>query len=155
MEGEALVEGAGAVKRDPSKLWAWRRRSKPLKSTPFERRSKGLSKCSQLSRSPLARVGRRKKREKRQKLVEGPLCERVRRMPCCVCGKPGPSHAHHVTGGTLRRDYLPDGTPNVVPLCAGPDGHHTGNQGVHTLGPETFRARFGVDLSAIAAEIGR
>lgn len=135
------------IKRSsPEKLREWKRTARPLKRSGIRR------KPSQLSRSPLARVGKRKAREKRQKLVEGPLCERVRKMPCCVCGKPGPSHAHHVSGGTLRRDYLPDGTGNVTPLCF---DHHTGSAGVHTLGPETFRARFGVDLSAIAAELGR
>jgi hypothetical protein len=101
-------------------------------------------------KTPVNPVGRRKLREQREKLVDGPLCDKVKAMPCCVCGV-RPVDPHHVSGGTLRRDYLPDGTGNVVPLCR---KHHTGDEGVHTLGRETFAATFGIDLGKIAKELG-
>lgn len=39
---------------------------------------------------------------------------RVRRLPCCMCGMPGPSEAHHSTGaglGTKANDT------DTMPLC--------------------------------------
>lgn len=48
---------------------------------------------------------------------------RVKACPCIICGKPGPSEAHHVTGGGLPRDDL-----RTIPLCqqchTGPNGYH-------------------------------
>jgi hypothetical protein len=104
-----------------------------------------------MKRSRLAKFGRRKAREQNQGKRYGELADRVRAMPCCICGKPGPSHPHHVlTKGSGRKDRLPDGSSNLAPLCF---NHHTGDEGVHTLGPETFARRFGVDLVSLAKEL--
>lgn len=42
--------------------------------------------------------------------------EFVRSLPCCACGKPGPSHAHHETGaGRGKGQKAPDN--RTIPLC--------------------------------------
>lgn len=47
----------------------------------------------------------------------------VKCLPCIICGKPGPSEAHHVEGDKMPRDDL-----RTIPLCppchTGPDGYH-------------------------------
>lgn len=126
-----------------------------MRRSPLKRSAKRLKRTALPHGNPpgrkarLAPIGKRKKREKRAGLVDGPLCEKATAMPCCVCGA-RPVDPHHVSGGTLRRDYLPDGTPNVAPLCR---KHHTGEEGVHTLGPVTFAREHGIDLTAIAKEL--
>jgi hypothetical protein len=48
---------------------------------------------------------------------------RVKLLPCVVCHQPGPSDAHHCTGGGMARDDF-----KVLPLCfdchRGPEGYH-------------------------------
>lgn len=46
---------------------------------------------------------------------------KVRKLPCCSCGRPGPSHAHHQHGepGTLKGMGLKAPDETAVPLCAG------------------------------------
>jgi hypothetical protein len=48
---------------------------------------------------------------------------RVKLLSCVICGKPGPSDAHHVTGDKKLRDDF-----RVIPLCfdchRGPNGYH-------------------------------
>ena len=69
-------------------------------------------------------------------------------LPCCVCGNTdGTVIYHHVEAGGMGSkcsDRL------TVPLC---HNHHTGDEGVHTLGKKTFAARFGIDLKAEAMRL--
>jgi hypothetical protein len=48
---------------------------------------------------------------------------RVKELDCVACGAPGPSQAHHCTGGGMRRDDF-----KTIPLCyachQGPEGYH-------------------------------
>ena len=57
--------------------------------------------------------------------------EATKRLPCCICGKPGPSATHHtgIKMGLAKNHY------SVVPLCF---SHHQGETGFHTLGRKAF-----------------
>ena len=65
----------------------------------------------------------------------------VKSLPCCVCGKPGPSDAHHPICGRYSFRRAPDA--DAIPLCKrhhqnGPDAIHNGKEGwVARFGPDT------------------
>lgn len=67
--------------------------------------------------------------------------EFIRGLPCCICRDPRTVPHHAKTKGSGGGD------DETVPLC---HKHHTGDEGVHGLGRETFEKRFGVDLLEIA-----
>ena len=81
---------------------------------------------------------------------------KVRLMPCCVCGKPGPSDPHHVPNkdsgtGTKTSDY------RTVPLCKPywcidyiAEGCHKRHDRV---GMKTFWREAGLDPEEIIAEV--
>ena len=63
----------------------------------------------------------------------------IRRSPCCVCGKPGPSQAAHVRSGYPEAGWRPTGMAEkpddrrTLPLCAlhhldGPSAQHRSNE---------------------------
>jgi hypothetical protein len=54
--------------------------------------------------------------QKREKEAPGHLTK-VRKLPCCVCGEPAPSHAHHLKSAAPRG--VGQKVPNrwTVPLC--------------------------------------
>lgn len=61
--------------------------------------------------------------------------DQVAQIPCIVCGN-WPVHVHHAeTGFGGQRDHM-----KVLPLCP---NHHTGVQGIHTLGRKKWQARYG------------
>lgn len=84
------------------------------------------------------------RRKVRYEAAFGPHAEWVRRLPCCVptCRQGPPSDPAHVrsraAGGTWR---------DLVPMCR---AHHDEQ---HRTGIETFQARHGVDLRALAAAL--
>ena len=60
----------------------------------------------------------------------------VKGLPCCACGAPPPSEAHHVTG-----DKQPRSDWRVIPLCTachrGPNGYHLSKRSwVERHGPD-------------------
>jgi len=65
----------------------------------------------------------------------------VKQLPCCICGAPPPSEAHHTIcsrfGSRKTSDF------NTIPLCAyhhrvGPDAIHNGKESwVEKYGPDT------------------
>jgi len=70
----------------------------------------------------------------------------VKTLPCCVCGRAGPSDAHHVIHdryGTRRASDW-----EVVPLCR--EHHLGGTSAIHT-GKETWREHHGPDWSYLPA----
>ncbi|MGV7119616.1 hypothetical protein [Sphingopyxis sp. 550A] len=76
--------------------------------------------------------------------------DRVKRMPCCGCGRRGPSDAHHtllpVPGKRWRRDH-----EFIVPVCK---DCHQGTNGIHGIGHEGLWCdRVGVDTAAIATRL--
>jgi hypothetical protein len=90
--------------------------------------------------------GRIKRKATGKSAEEARHIERVAQMGCLVCG--APAQVHHVTSdGTKREGRRHD---RVVPLCR---EHHTGNRGVHTVGPLTFNQRLGYNLMDRAAEL--
>lgn len=52
---------------------------------------------------------------------------RVKALPCCVCGAPGPSDAHHILEGRTPGRRAPDWL--TVPLCH--DCHRGSANGIH------------------------
>ena len=73
-------------------------------------------------------------------------------MPCIVCGS-HPVQLHHAHGGSLKGRGLKgmglktdDST--LLSLCA---RHHTGDEGIHTLGVLTFEHRFGTQADMLIA----
>jgi len=76
-------------------------------------------------------------------------------LRCCICGKPGPSDPHHLKHG--RGSMIKSSDAWLVPLCGGPDGHHTGPHGVELAGTkneeEWFRTLGIEDPSLLAAEL--
>ena len=70
---------------------------------------------------------------KLKRIVDQDLLDKFRALPCCVCGKPGPSDPHHwksvKSGGH-------DVEGNILPTCR---QHHVE---VHTIGRETFLKKY-------------
>lgn len=53
--------------------------------------------------------------------------EAVKRLPCVICQRPGPSDAHHVFHGRYGSGKASDF--ETIPLCK---NHHQGADGIHT-----------------------
>lgn len=78
----------------------------------------------------------------------------VRRHACCIDGKAGHQCvgkivAHHAREGADGGMGLKPSDSTTVPLCDMAHGI------VHQIGWQSFEARYGVDLSKIAAELWR
>lgn len=58
---------------------------------------------------------------------------------CCIKGCGRASEVHHIIE---RSDHGPDDWWNLLPLCGGPTGHHTGRESWHQLQPMKFLAVF-------------
>lgn len=75
--------------------------------------------------------------------------DRVRRMPCLVCG--GQSTLHHVTAHADRMGRITRSHERVVPLCG---VHHQiiwgPRESVEALGHRGFFQAYGIDLLAVA-----
>ena len=91
---------------------------------------------------------------KREKAAPGHR-KLIIQLPCCVCGKPGPSDPHHRKHGRGSMAKAPDS--ELLPLCRGMDGHHTGPDGVELAGTQNedawFQARGIEDPAALAREL--
>jgi hypothetical protein len=81
----------------------------------------------------------------------------IRQCPCCACGAPAPSDAHHLKAGTGDRGTGKKARDNfAVPLCRGPEGCHTGAGGVESVGSkneESWFAERGVKPLLLAARL--
>ena len=86
--------------------------------------------------------------------VEARHIERVRGLPCLVCGDP--STAHHVTGYADRMGRFSRSHKLVVPLCP---AHHQvtfdpfQTLSVEALGHRGFYQEWGIDLYAEAVRL--
>lgn len=73
----------------------------------------------------------------------------IARMGCMVCQSP--AQIHHASGGSLRGQSgmgLRSADDLALPLCM---SHHTGAEGIHTIGVLTWEARFGTQLEMLIA----
>lgn len=74
---------------------------------------------------------------------------RVKALPCVICGKPGPSDAHHCIHDRYGTRKVPD--EETIPLCK--KHHQDGPDAIHN-GKETWRQKYGPDhgyLERVAA----
>lgn len=67
---------------------------------------------------------------------------RVKELPCVICGKPGPSDAHHVICDRYGTDKASD--YDTIPLCR--DCHMDGPNAIHR-GKASWVAKYGPDHS--------
>lgn len=67
--------------------------------------------------------------QKKKRKEDKKLLEMIGQMPCCVCGYPPPSDAHHIRS---RGSGGPDTAYNVMPMCR---KHHSQ---YHQYGPSKF-----------------
>lgn len=94
---------------------------------------------------------RKAARAEKQHLAE------IARMGCIVCELMGfygtPAQVHHVR---TKVGWGRDGHFNTVPLCW---EHHQGKTGVHSMGREQFKAKYGYSeeelLAMVNARFGR
>ncbi len=80
---------------------------------------------------------------RRVRIIDREHLERVKALPCIVCGRMGPSDAHHVRVGPDGRHYgmgqKADDT-ETIPLCK---LHHQYGDASYHAGPRTFVERYG------------
>ena len=76
------------------------------------------------------------------------LLSYIRTLPCTVCHRYGCEPHHVKTRGSGGKDWNPDGSGNLVPLCP---GHH---REIHTIGRLTFAEKYKLDLPAKAKKYG-
>lgn len=88
-------------------------------------------------------------------VIEQAHIERVRAMPCLVCGDK--ASAHHVTGYADRMGRIPRSHKRVVPLCP---SHHqavydnaSAPVSVEILSHRGFYQEWGIDLLAEAERL--
>lgn len=67
----------------------------------------------------------------------------VKQLPCCVCGAPPPSDAHHVISGRYGSRKASDF--ETLPLCK---NHHQGPEGIHTA-KATWEGIYGPDYEML------
>jgi hypothetical protein len=87
------------------------------------------------------RKGKPTPRIKPDRVEDPEWLDRVRDLPCCICGQAPPSEAHHLRGvevGTGKKA----GDHSTIPLCL--DHHRTGRMGIaFHAGPRIWEAAFG------------
>lgn len=77
---------------------------------------------------------------------------RVADLGCMICA--APAQIHHVVGGSAAEAGIRRGMSqkvsdeHVIPLCM---WHHVGGEGIHTIGVETWEARYGNQTDMLIA----
>ena len=66
---------------------------------------------------------------------------RVAELGCLICRRP--AQVHHVRGGGMGRK---SSNYDTFPLCF---HHHTGAEGIHTIGIMTWEDRYGSELAML------
>ncbi|MGC1494660.1 MAG: hypothetical protein WA790_02540 [Sulfitobacter sp.] len=77
---------------------------------------------------------------------------RVKQLPCCICGHPAPSDAHHVFHG--RYSSAKESGFDTIPLCKA--HHQDGPEAIHN-GKKTWAGKHGFDyeyLPDVSAQLG-
>ena len=71
----------------------------------------------------------------------------VRTLPCAVCNRPAPSHAHHHPADGQSSVGLKTSDLRAVPLCGTPVGSRPScHDRVHQQGKKTFWGDFDVEV---------
>ena len=103
-----------------------------MKRTPLKRGSKPMRKVSK------KRAAHRASKDGQAGLA---YMGAVKQLPCCICGAPPPSDAHHTICGRYGSRKTSDF--DTIPLCKehhqdGPDAIHNGKSSwVEKYGPDT------------------
>ena len=68
------------------------------------------------------KIPREKRKRKKSPVEKRPgkypeYLKKIRALPCCVCGRPGPSEVHHLKGTGLRGTGMKSTDNYTVPLC--------------------------------------
>jgi len=80
-----------------------------------------------------------------------PYLTAVAALGCMVCGQP--AQIHHAKGGSMRSRESAGTSQRTsdevaLPLCL---NHHTGAEGIHTIGVLTWEVRYGSQLEMLIA----
>ncbi len=86
--------------------------------------------------------------KKRERAAPGHL-DKIRLLPCCACGEPGPSHAHHLKTGRGSATKAPN--DKTVPLCH--ECHLYGIERAGTRNEEAWFLARGVRCFELAAAL--
>lgn len=112
-----------------------------VKKSGFKSRGKPLSAKKPMNRTSKKRRDYRSSDEGRAGTA---YMLAVKQLPCCVCGAPGPSDAHHVIHDRFSARKASDF--DTVPLCK--RHHQDGPDAIHN-GKESWRAKYGRDYDYI------
>lgn len=105
-----------------------------------------------LARIPKENTGRPRQRRQREGMSVSHL-SMVRQCPCVICGKYG-CDPHHLLRTGERGMGMKSPDKDALPLCLGPEGHHTGPDSPHAHGNEdAWFASHGLDGRAIAKSL--
>lgn len=106
-------------------------------------------------RKPMSKVSKKRKEYRASKAGKDGLAYMglVKALPCCVCGRPGPSDAHHCKSKPYADQQNPytqepcagrkSGDLDTIPLCK---SCHTDGPLAYHNGAETWEARNGPDF---------
>ena len=139
-----------------------------MKRTPLQRKTPLRAKTALTTRTPLqARTPIKPKREKpRVKRPERIVQERTKpragsksadekfhhdriaKLPCCICGKAGPSTVHHVRRRPDRKGLHSRDHKRVVPLCPAHHFHDHGPNSVEKIKESGVLTKFRINLWA-------
>lgn len=112
-----------------------------MKRTGLKPRSKPLTAKTRIN--PVS-AKRRKHRASREGQEATAYMLAVKRLPCCICGAPPPSEAHHCISGRYSARKSSDW--HTIPLCA--KHHRIGPDAIHE-GKASWEARHGPDTDYI------
>lgn len=74
----------------------------------------------------------------------------IRAMPCVVCGRAACAHHIIAVGDGITGSTAPDSM--AFPLCL---KHHTGGEGIHRIGVETWENEYGSQFEHLACTLAK
>lgn len=124
------------------------KRKTPLRSRPAKPKAGDRERKALPQRKPM-----KASRKPAKPAAEKRHLERVAKMPCIVCRKPGPSTVHHVRHKITRSGTFARDDRRVVPLCAPHHLHDHGPDAVERIHEQGVWEKFGIDLWAEAEQL--
>lgn len=98
-------------------------------------------------RTPLARKRKRERAFKPVRIEDPERLDRVRKLPCSVCGERFGIEAHHIRDGQVGAGQKA-GDDEAIPLCVA--HHRIGRLAFHYLGRQHWEAKFGSQREHLA-----